>query len=163
MREIARVKMGYFSLLWFNRRMLNKMMSEMRQTVKTLELEAANIQKPGDPRAVARAVVERAEELLNELILAKPDSLKAVFTRLGERVELKFKSASWGRRRIRQVAGCDLFLKDSLTSSCETWLNVRALLVCRKCQFQVSVTAGTIFQDTRKRDYFDAQFFSFVL
>ena len=115
MREIARVKMGYFSLLWFNRRMLNKMMSEMRQTVKTLELEAANIQKPGDPRAVARAVVERAEELLNELILAKPDSLKAVFARLVERVELKFKSASWGRRQIRQVAGCDLYLKDSFT------------------------------------------------
>ena len=32
----------------------------------------------------------------------------------------------------------------------ETWLTVRGLMVCRKCQFQVSVTAGTIFQDTRK-------------
>jgi len=32
----------------------------------------------------------------------------------------------------------------------ETWLNARALLVCRKCQVQVSITAGTIFQDTRK-------------
>lgn len=32
----------------------------------------------------------------------------------------------------------------------EMWLNARALLVCQKCQSQVSVTAGTIFQDTRK-------------
>ena len=32
----------------------------------------------------------------------------------------------------------------------EAWLNARGLLVCRLCQFQVSVTAGTIFQDIRK-------------
>lgn len=32
----------------------------------------------------------------------------------------------------------------------ESWLNARGLLVCRHCQFQVSVTAGTIFQDIRK-------------
>jgi len=32
----------------------------------------------------------------------------------------------------------------------EAWLTTRGLLVCRLCQFQVSVTAGTIFQDIRK-------------
>jgi transposase-like protein len=32
----------------------------------------------------------------------------------------------------------------------EAWLTKRGLLVCAKCQYQASLTAGTIFQDTRK-------------
>ena len=87
------------------------MMSEMRQNVKALETQAASVKERGDPRVIAKKVVERAGELLNELILAKPDRLKAVFARLIERVELKFESAAWSGRQIRQVAGCNLYLK----------------------------------------------------
>jgi transposase-like protein len=32
----------------------------------------------------------------------------------------------------------------------EAWMTKRNLLVCAKCQYQASLTAGTIFQDTRK-------------
>lgn len=32
----------------------------------------------------------------------------------------------------------------------EAWMTKRNLLVCSKCQYQASLTAGTVFQDTRK-------------
>lgn len=38
----------------------------------------------------------------------------------------------------------------SRCDSREVWLSARGLLVCRHCQFQISPTAGTIFQDIRK-------------
>ena len=95
---------------------LSQGMTELRERVKTLEDDLAASRRQGDAATIADEIVGQARTLIGELLNGEHVRVKAILGELVERVELRFEPAAWGRRTVRRVAGCDLYLRDSLTT-----------------------------------------------
>lgn len=95
---------------------LNQGMTELRERVKTLEDDLAACRRQGDAATIAEEIVGQARTLVGELFNGAHERMKAILGELVERIELRFEPAAWGRRTVRRVAGCDLYLRDSLTT-----------------------------------------------
>jgi hypothetical protein len=63
--------------------------------------------------------------------------------------DARFSSEEECRRYLRTLRWPEGFVCPKCRGH-EAWMTKRNLLVCTQCQYQASLTAGTIFQDTRK-------------
>lgn len=91
-------------------------MTELRERVKTLEDDLTASRRQGDAATIADEIVGQARTLVGELLNGEHGRMKAILDELVEKVELRFEPAAWGRRTVRRVAACDLYLRDSLTT-----------------------------------------------
>jgi hypothetical protein len=96
--------------------LLNAEMTTLRNRVKVLEDELASVRKRDDPKAIADRLVAQVRVLIHDLHNGNRDRLKAIFGELVERVELGFKPTTLGRRTVRRVANCDVYVRDVLTT-----------------------------------------------
>src|ERR1019366_4703941 len=74
----------------------------------------------------------------------------ADYPRTFQEVDEWFRSDAACREYIRRLRWPGGFICPHCGWTGEPWVTSRALLHCRGCQGQTSLTAGTIFQDTRK-------------
>src|SRR5713226_6426657 len=74
----------------------------------------------------------------------------ADYPRTFQEVDEWFRSDAACREYIRRLRWPGGFICPHCGWTGEPWVTSRALLHCRSCQGQTSLTAGTIFQDTRK-------------
>ncbi|HEY3319254.1 MAG TPA: zinc ribbon domain-containing protein [Planctomycetota bacterium] len=94
-----------------NVRALNNAMTTLRKKLESLKNDLAEVPKPVDQKQLAERVMAEAPRLLDNLMSKHPERLKAVLSRLVEKVELRFGDGHWGKRRIRVITGCDAYLR----------------------------------------------------
>ena len=81
---------------------------------------------------------------MNEYLMTFDEFIKRFLT--DEQCEAYFYNLRWGKGFVCPKCGNNTH-----------WKTKRLLYTCIQCQYQVSTTAGTIFQDSRKRCVFGLQ------
>jgi hypothetical protein len=81
----------------------------------------------------------------------KSDATAVVdYPRTFQEMDDEFRDEAGCRRYLRQLHWPEGFVCRNCGEQIEPWETARGALVCRACGTECSLTAGTLFQDTRK-------------
>ena len=89
---------------------LNAAVGELRQHMRALQCELATVRRPVSGEKLTNEVITKAKALFDDLMNSNGDRLKNVLSELVNRIELRFGDGLWGKRKVRVVTGCDVYL-----------------------------------------------------